>query len=794
MGDVLSPLVWDGSTLTIPKASSTQNGYLSKEDFILFSGGVVVPVTSFNTRTGEVVLLEDDVLAALGYVPLDKAGDTMTGPLILPSVDPPSAYAAAHKHYVDTHAGGAVSLPATWYTRDFNASGSKLTFTGTAPSGSSTLTLSAPSDFVVGQGILIKGAGSSSSGIPGALLTKVDAIAGNVITLHNPVTSAVTAVAANVMHDETVAINAALQALFDAKGGKLVFDPGTYNVNGPVLTSHNSILKLPYNGGGNSSIAITMIGQPNPGFSFSAPNPLSMPQYGVIIQTQVHNTAASILAATVYSPTISDLSWLSAICLSMDGFTFRTYADPQISGLDLAAINCDLRNIQIDTGTDFQAAPIATATVNYGLRTGAVSSGNARHYLENVVIYNYYTGLKFSELVSASLVQVFRCRVGMEFMQSYYGAHFYSCLVWHCPTSIYVSPAPPTCRAVLTMTLDIEYDWTGGDQPLAGRDLYDPTNIGCGVIRILKITGDGQGTKASASVTGFSKADVFDLGSGRHLTPTIIENDLTVTGNASLGALAGNVSIGGRTITSGATNSATATGFSELQVPNASISLLTNLVSYWKLDEASGTRADSRGSAPFAPVGTVATATGRYGTLGASFAGSTHLEASHVSLQTGNNSFTVAFWVKLDSKSTNQEFLMKGAGPNMNEYFIGYDATDDRFRYGMISSSNFYSQLLASSAGSPVVGTWYLIIVWFDYANDEMHIQVNNGGVDTLTARLPQNLDTAPLNCGSYGQAYANPAFATIDEIAFWKPRVLDPVTRTAIWNGGAGTPFSSWT
>ena len=50
-----------------------------------------MPVTSFNTRTGEVILLEDDVLAALGYVPqasigytpLNKAGDTMTGPLQL---------------------------------------------------------------------------------------------------------------------------------------------------------------------------------------------------------------------------------------------------------------------------------------------------------------------------------------------------------------------------------------------------------------------------------------------------------------------------------------------------------------------------------------------------------------------------------------------------------------------------------------------------------------------------------------------------------------------------------------
>ena len=63
-----------------------------------------MPVTSFNTRTGEVVLLEDDVLAALGYVPLNKHGDTMTGPLLL-SRDPVSSDEAATRAFVLENAG-----------------------------------------------------------------------------------------------------------------------------------------------------------------------------------------------------------------------------------------------------------------------------------------------------------------------------------------------------------------------------------------------------------------------------------------------------------------------------------------------------------------------------------------------------------------------------------------------------------------------------------------------------------------------------------------------------------------
>ncbi len=44
---------------------------------------VVGGVTSFNTRQGAITLLSSDVTTALGYTPVNKAGDTMTGTLIL---------------------------------------------------------------------------------------------------------------------------------------------------------------------------------------------------------------------------------------------------------------------------------------------------------------------------------------------------------------------------------------------------------------------------------------------------------------------------------------------------------------------------------------------------------------------------------------------------------------------------------------------------------------------------------------------------------------------------------------
>jgi Concanavalin A-like lectin/glucanases superfamily/Purple acid Phosphatase, N-terminal domain len=53
--EVLPPLIFDGVTLRIPKASATQDGYLSKEDYQMFVDGVVVVaggVTEVDTGTG----------------------------------------------------------------------------------------------------------------------------------------------------------------------------------------------------------------------------------------------------------------------------------------------------------------------------------------------------------------------------------------------------------------------------------------------------------------------------------------------------------------------------------------------------------------------------------------------------------------------------------------------------------------------------------------------------------------------------------------------------------------------
>src|SRR5271166_299192 len=101
------------TTTSFIGAPSVANTYLqwSGSNFnwvSLAPGGV----TSFNTRTGAVTLSSADVTTALGFTPINKAGDTVLGTLTFSSgtvtgiATPTNATDAATKAYVDAATSG----------------------------------------------------------------------------------------------------------------------------------------------------------------------------------------------------------------------------------------------------------------------------------------------------------------------------------------------------------------------------------------------------------------------------------------------------------------------------------------------------------------------------------------------------------------------------------------------------------------------------------------------------------------------------------------------------------------
>jgi hypothetical protein len=233
------------------------------------------------------------------------------------------------------------------------------------------------------------------------------------------------------------------------------------------------------------------------------------------------------------------------------------------------------------------------------------------------------------------------------------------------------------------------------------------------------------------------------------------------------------------------------------------VDLLTGLISMWQLGEpGTANRIDSVGSNDLLVASAVTSVAGKSGLGNAThfpgIAGTSNLQIpSNPSLQTGDIDYTVAFWVKLDDKASDRDFLGKSGGFMLDEYIIGYESASDRFRFTICGGSPIvYTTLLSTSAGSPSTGTWYLIVCWHDMATGKIYLQVNNGAIDEALRTEPMFSGAAPFSVGMYNNAGAdiNLLIGTMDEIAFWKNRAVTAAVRNSMWNGGAGLPFSSWT
>jgi len=213
---------------------------------------------------------------------------------------------------------------------------------------------------------------------------------------------------------------------------------------------------------------------------------------------------------------------------------------------------------------------------------------------------------------------------------------------------------------------------------------------------------------------------------------------------------------------------------------------LTGLVGYWKMDEASGDRVDVHGGHNLLPQGTVSAAAGKLNQA-LSLAGSGSLSiASAPALQTGDIDFSVALWVRLDSKGAEAQIFGKTGGGG-DEWGIKYVLATDRFAFFIRDVAMGYPHLLASSLGSPAVGTWYFIAAWHSATFDVINISVNAGAVDTMAVSNGSPVaGSESLRVGGYGPS-ANLLTGLVDEVQFRKNYLW--TTQDLNYFYGAGTP-----
>lgn len=217
------------------------------------------------------------------------------------------------------------------------------------------------------------------------------------------------------------------------------------------------------------------------------------------------------------------------------------------------------------------------------------------------------------------------------------------------------------------------------------------------------------------------------------------------------------------------------------------MSLLVNLISYWKLDEGSGTRFDATTTNnDLTDNNNVGFADGKINSA-ANFpiAGSGHLShLSNSSLQTGDIDFTFCGWIYLYNL-TSSAMLSKWSGNE--EYAIRFLAGIDRFEF-IVDDGSGSTTVRANNFGLPVINTWHFICAWHDATANTINIQVNDGIADSTAHTTGVDIANSPFVIGGLGTT-TNLADGRIDEVGFWK-RILTSEERTKVYNNDNGLSY----
>lgn len=229
------------------------------------------------------------------------------------------------------------------------------------------------------------------------------------------------------------------------------------------------------------------------------------------------------------------------------------------------------------------------------------------------------------------------------------------------------------------------------------------------------------------------------------------------------------------------------------------MALRDNLISWWEMEESSGTRVDSHGTNDLGDINTVGVATGKQGN-GADFelANTEYLKIAYAS-QTdldyaGSADFTYQMWVKPESISATWMQLWDHFNNNKGSQAI-INSTKLTF---YVPNGSIHTNWQPTVSGGFSAGNWYHLVFQFDGSAQQARIFVNGTvvGAGWTSATFGSPFPTAPIDpttdfsIGADASAGGSPFDGIIDEFAFWK-RILSDTEVADLYNAGAGLSYA---
>lgn len=227
------------------------------------------------------------------------------------------------------------------------------------------------------------------------------------------------------------------------------------------------------------------------------------------------------------------------------------------------------------------------------------------------------------------------------------------------------------------------------------------------------------------------------------------------------------------------------------------MALKTNLVSWWTLDETSGTRNDSHGTNHLTDNNTVLYGTGKKGNAADfEFANSEYLSIADAS-QSGldiTGDMSISAWVKIESAPGNYKLVSKWGASNGSYMLAYYDnAGTKKIRLDLYDNGDGSNNVPVDWTYTLTNGTWYHIVVVTDVGAtnsvSELFINGVSQGTGTHTGVNAIFSGTGAFNIGAYGgiDGYAD---GMIDEVGIWN-KLLTGAEVTELYNSGNGMTYT---
>jgi len=230
------------------------------------------------------------------------------------------------------------------------------------------------------------------------------------------------------------------------------------------------------------------------------------------------------------------------------------------------------------------------------------------------------------------------------------------------------------------------------------------------------------------------------------------------------------------------------------------MALIDNLVAYYKLDETSGSRADSHGAFTLADTGSVSNTTGLISNAASFVLGSSQTLSIANDLGITGGAISISLWVKLRNEIASGiwGFAMQGdAGVDVH-YFMGYDYNAGTRRVYVNRQRQNTSNNLIQTNTTLGTSTWHHIVLTYNATTLEGYLDGTSfGTLGTSGNGAGSGVDIFQVGQESSGYSGGTGGYcdANIDEVGVWS-RAITSAEVTELYNSGSGKayPFTSGT